>query len=745
MSAAREAGASGPDREGPVARRISLALALHNHQPVGNFGWVFADVYEVAYKPMLDALERHPGVRLALHYTGPLLDWLLVERPEFIEQLRRLVDRGQVELLGGGYYEPVLASLPARDRIGQVRRMADSLERITGRRPRGAWLAERVWEPDLPTSLVEGGYAWTIVDDNHFRAAAIPEEKLWGPYTTDDQGNLLTIFGTEKGLRYRIPFGDVDDVIGHLRANATEAGERVGMMGDDGEKFGSWPTTWEHCWGASRWVDRFFTALEENAGWLSTTTPSDWLDRHPPIGRVYIPTASYAEMGEWALPPDESRVFTTLLHRAEAAGAPEARYLRGGFWRNFQVKYREVNDLHKQMLRTSAKVAAMPGGPARTAALDHLYQGQSNDCYWHGLFGGIYISHMRLATYEHLIAAEDAADRSARDAGRPTDGVSSVDTDLDGIPEIVLATPGEFVVVKPNEGAGIGSWDIRAARHALTAVLRRRPEASHETLVDHERRLADGASQGGGGGVGSIHDMVTTKESGLSERLAYDAYERRSALVHFLGPHATAGEFARAAAEELGDFVDGPFDVVGTGALDGGAWVRLRRDGSVRTDQGPLPVRVETTITVGGGRRSPTLSAEVTVENLGAASLATTLGLEWATTMLGGGANPAAYWLLDGERVPHDSSGGRALVASLRSGNDDIGIDVATTVVPSADAWISPIETISNSEAGFERVYQGSALLLAWPLALAPGARTTVRTAHLVTTSRDRATEETGA
>ena len=70
-------------------------------------------------------------------------------------------------------------------------------------------------------------------------------------------------------------------------------------------------------------------------------------------------------MGEWALPPDETVVFTRLLHDAVARHQPEARWLRGGFWRNFQVKYREINDLHKQMLRTSRKVAAMPEGPER--------------------------------------------------------------------------------------------------------------------------------------------------------------------------------------------------------------------------------------------------------------------------------------------------------------------------------------------------------------------------------------------
>src|SRR5262252_2205287 len=108
-----------------MAPRMSLALTFHNHQPVGNFGWVFDEVYEKAYEPMVAALERHDGVTLSLHYTGPLIDWFRAQHPEFIERVRALVDRGQVEILGGGYYEPVLASLPERDRIGQLRRMAD--------------------------------------------------------------------------------------------------------------------------------------------------------------------------------------------------------------------------------------------------------------------------------------------------------------------------------------------------------------------------------------------------------------------------------------------------------------------------------------------------------------------------------------------------------------------------------------------------------------------------------------------
>jgi 4-alpha-glucanotransferase len=722
-----------------VTPRISLALAIHNHQPVGNFGWVFGDVHDQAYRPMVDALGRHPGVRLSLHYSGALLEWFRTERPAFLDDLRRLVDRGQVELMGGGYYEPVLASLPARDRLGQLERMASEIVKLSGTRPRGAWLAERVWEPDLPTSLAGAGYEWTILDDAHFRAAAIPEANLWGAYTTEDQGELLTVFGTEQGLRYRIPFGDVEDVIGYLREHATPDGTRVGTMGDDGEKFGAWPTTYEHCWGKGRWVDRFFEALEANAGWLTTVTPSDWLDRHAPIGRVYVPTSSYAEMGEWALPTDEAPAFAKALHDAVEERRPEARWLRGGFWRNFQVKYREVNDLHKQMLRTSAKVSAMPDGAPRELAVDHLYRGQSNDCYWHGLFGGIYISHMRLATFEHLIAAEDLADEVAAIGER----AELTDVDLDGRDEALLTHPGQVVVVKLDEGAGIGSWDLRAPRHALTAVLRRRPEAYHAKLRAHDDRAAETAArtasgESGDGTPASIHDLVMTKESNLSSLLHYDSYERRSGLVRFLALDTTPESFAAAEAVELGDFLDTAFEVV---AAERGR-LATTRDGVVTNAHGPQPVRVEKVLTIGGERMAPVLGLEVAVENRSRDVVEARLGVEWAMTMLGGGGNPAAWYDAGAGRVRHDAPGTVGGSQAIAQGNDFLGIRLTTTVSPAADAWWSPIETISNSESGFERVYQGSALLLSWPVRLAAGERHVVRIDHDVAVARDRAAEE---
>ena len=719
-------------------RSIGLALTLHNHQPVGNFGWVIAETFDQAYLPMVEALERHPGVRLGLHYSGPLLAWLRVERPDFLDRLKALVARGQVEIVGGGWYEPVLASLPERDRVAQLRRMADELEAQFGRRPQGAWLAERVWEPDLPTALVDGGYRWTILDDAHFRAAAIPEDGLWGPYTTDDQGKVITIYGTEQGLRYHIPFSPVDVVIDHLRANATEAGDRVGTMGDDGEKFGAWPTTYEHCW-TDGWVDAFFSALEANADWLHTVTPSAWLDGHGPIGRVYLPTGSYAEMGEWALPADEALAFSHAVHDARDQGRPEIRWLRGAIWRNFQVRYREINDLHKQMLRASALVDAMPAGNARELAEDHLLAGQSNDPYWHGLFGGIYLPDLRLANYGHLIAAEDLAIGSAP----PETGVL-VDLDLDGRPEVLLANDGEIVGLKADEGAGIGRWDIRAARFALGSVLRRRPEAYHARVRELDAAAGGGrgpeatpddsnpATGGGEPAIASIHDITSSKQAGLSRHLHYDADERRSGLLRFLPADADLASLGD--APDLGNFAAKPWRVTGITA----AGATFDRDGTVTVDGKGVAVRAERVVRIGGSRLGPTLSVAVKVTNIDTVPFTAWIVQEWSTMLLGGGGNPSAWNEMAGRRVGHDGRLEGLDIERLGAGNDYLGVEIETRISPTADVAIAPIETVSNSEGGFELVYQGSAAWIGRSVTLEPGESWTLTVAQHVTARDDR-------
>src|SRR5713226_1534381 len=400
-----------------MSSRLILSLAIHNHQPVGNFPHVFETAFRQAYLPMVEALERHPRVRVAMHYSGPLLDWVAASHPEFFPRLRALVARDQIELMTGGYYEPILAVIPDLDKDGQIRMMTEYLRRRFHTRATGLWLAERVWEPHLPKPLSAAGVEYVIVDDTHFTAVGVREDELTGFFVTEEQGATVKVFPSRKRLRYLIPWQSTDEVLAFLRSALLLASgtgrDPVLVMGDDGEKFGLWPGTSVLCWEQG-WVESFFRAIEAAGEWLVTMPPGDAAVL-PAAGRVYLPTASYEEMMEWS----------------------------GGFWRQFLVKYPEINTMHNRMLRTSRKVHAMRPGPRKRLALTDLWAGQCNCPYWHGVFGGIYLPHIRRATFGHLIAADVRADPGRRVAG------TIADLDGDGAADVELVSPAMLLMVDP--------------------------------------------------------------------------------------------------------------------------------------------------------------------------------------------------------------------------------------------------------------------------------------------------------
>jgi 4-alpha-glucanotransferase len=469
--------------------RLAFSLALHNHQPVGNFDHVFADATERSYAPMIAALERHPRIRVALHYSGPLLDWLRARRPDLIAAVRALVARGQVEVLTGAYYEAILPIVPDADKRGQIRKMTRAIAEDFGCAAKGLWLAERVWEPHLARPLGEAGVRYTIVDDTHFQAVGLEEAQLLGYYVTEEDGVGLALFPSLRRLRYLIPWVSPDEVLAYLhtlaesdvRPEGRAAPLDLALMGDDGEKFGMWPTTYEHCWERG-WVDRFFDGLEA-ATWIDVVPPGDYLRTRAPAGAIYLPTATYDEMAEWALPPTRAAARASLRHDLETGGRGDlAGLVRGGFWRHFLVRYPEAGTLHHLALRAGRKVRAMPSGPDRTQALDELWSGECNCTYWHGVFGGIYLPHIRGAAFAHLIAAEAAADRARLPA--PYAEASAADLNGDGQPEIRLATPLEVCTVDPARGGSLVEWDDRTLRRHLGNVLTRRPEAYHTRLAN---------------------------------------------------------------------------------------------------------------------------------------------------------------------------------------------------------------------------------------------------------------------
>ena len=132
---------------------LYFALAFHDHQPVGNFDDVVARAHDRAYFPLLAKLQDYPNIGFSLHISGYLLEWMLARAPQTVELIRGAVRSGRCEVLTGTFYESLAPVAPRRDVLDSLLAYTDFLAAQFGPRPRGMWIAERVFDPALPELL----------------------------------------------------------------------------------------------------------------------------------------------------------------------------------------------------------------------------------------------------------------------------------------------------------------------------------------------------------------------------------------------------------------------------------------------------------------------------------------------------------------------------------------------------------------------------------------------------------------
>src|SRR5688572_7513895 len=677
-----------------AADRLRLALVFHQHQPAGNFPHVFEEVTERAYAPLVASLYRHPEVKASLHFSGPLLDWLEANRPDVIGDLSDLLRRGQVELLTGGYYEPILVGVPRRDAVGQIRALTDRIVAIFGHRPLGAWLTERVWEPHVPSLLAEAGVAYTTLDEEHFLQGGLRREDLGASFITEDQGFPVVVFPGSVRLRYLIPFREVSAAIKELRERHA-AGARLQVYADDGEKFGAWPGTFERV-HKDGWLEEFFSALAAQ-DWLETVTLENaWIFQRP-SRRVYLPGGSYPEMGEWAVDAAASRRFTQARN---ALKDDLASLVVTPPWRNFFAKYPEANALHKRMLIVSEELARrsiLDSSIEVRQAQQNLWRAQGNDVYWHGVFGGIYLPHLRADAYGSLLKAERILAERRVAAGEQRD------YDVDGLEEYLFRGNAGAVFVHVHGGAII-EWDIYASATNLVDTLARRPEAEHDDLRRAEKAGKVLVGKAAEKETKSIHEVVRAKERGLSKLLEYDPGRRAlfqdsfrvgrnepvnlHALPYTLTPQREARTVslilevpARALASVPGLGIRKDIRIADEG-LAAGVRYRIRNEGDD-----------EIALTFTSASNLALLSESNAADILTLGTRKTTPGKELTNRNVG-------------EVLVH---------------SETRHFDITFAVDPAAEVTSKPVYAVANSESGFERLYEQTELTFSWQVSLDPG------------------------
>lgn len=697
---------------------LKFLFAVHNHQPVGNFGHVFEETFEKCYRPYLETLSQFPGLKTSAHFSGPLLEWIEAHRPDYLKQMRNMVEAGQLEILGGGFYEPLLATIPEDDALGQIRMMNDFILDKFGIVPRGLWLAERIWSPTLPRVIARAGIEFTILDDTHFSYSGLEDQDIHGYYITESQGYPLNLFPISKELRYSIPFDLPGVTLDKLRDMQDERQCKGLTYADDGEKFGSWPETWEWVYG-ERYLEKFFQSLQDNQENIETLHFGEYLDQHPPTGRVYLPPASYEEMMEWALPVHTSRELHHLKQEMDEKGIDASisrRFIRGGQWDNFLAKYPASNRMHKRMLLASRKVSQLPEShPGKAEALRRLYKAQCNCSYWHGMFGGLYLNYLRHAVYENLIQAHALATRGLDNS---VFKIEPLDYDLDGQDELLIHHPEMTTIIAPARGGAIVEFDFHPASFNITNVLERSEEAYHQVILDHAGHADDSGEQ-----PQSIHDRVKFKQEGLESFLVYDRQERLSLQDYFVPADISVEQIKSGSYEDLGKLAGQPFHISPL-LVENNANPSLKL--SRKTELGSNRQPVELIKNLAFPENEASIHVRYELINQGDQTLQGLFGVEFNVSLLAGDA-PDRYFVDDTGEFSNKPlvTEGEALHRKYWGMRDEwSGIEISWSLDQAARTLFYPVETVSQSEDGFEKTYQGTCLWFLWDVALQPGEKT---------------------
>ena len=408
---------------------MKFCFVAHNHQPIGNFDDVINDATDRAYLPFLTALTEVPAMEVGLHYSGSLLQWARDHRPDLIEHLRTAAD--QVDFVGGGLHEPVLAAIPDDWRRRQIREHRELVGSLLEVETSGLWIAERLWEPTLAWLLADIDVGYTLLDDTLFDVVGAQTDR---PAVVDHLGRTIRVLPISAAMRDLIPAAPVDDVLAALARINDANPHALVVMADDGEKFGAW--TGSDRVRTERWLSRFFTEVV-TADWIDVIRPSAAADL--PAAGAALSAGSYSQMQAW------------LTETGQSAAAP---------WKHFLTRHRAAALMYRKML-------SVAGTKLSDLGTEHVLAAQANDAYWHGSFGGVFHPHLRSAVHTNLVAARTDAERSHR--GRSWADVVVTDWDRDGTDEIHAELPDQSWVLT-NSG-GLLYYDDKPARWCVSDIV----------------------------------------------------------------------------------------------------------------------------------------------------------------------------------------------------------------------------------------------------------------------------------
>lgn len=490
---------------------MRCSLVLHCGLPLGTPKIRLEQAIDGPLCAFLDAMHTRPRLRLGLHLGGHILDYLLRQRSQRLVQLVGLVQSGQIELVGGGYYDPILSALPKRSAQAHLDRTDQFFDEQLRLKLSGAWLPEQVFEPSLVPLLAESGYRYVLMPCDPIDAAGVNTEELGGPLRLEQGGAQLFGLAAERG--------DEQELVRRLDVWINQAQSGRQLLVWTGDLLALSPDRQSIPKGAQ--IERFLSDLDA-VSFFDFELPKQVIASEPgPL--VYPGLGSHRAMGTWSLPVQAGRRRARILETAAKKGGREGLpLLAGGRWSSFLGRYYEAGQMHSRALRLADRIdSAQLPSQWRERMWTSLLQAQGYEAFQHGDRSGIYNPILRQAVHGRLRDLEDYLDHlEAAAQGNPKqlNDLRKRHLELlpDGTQAVVLSGTRGHWTVCPDYGGALVGLELPGLPWDLVHSMSRYPES----YDDH------GESRGPNWSlcerfVSQIDDLFTSRYMGDFSRLRY--------------------------------------------------------------------------------------------------------------------------------------------------------------------------------------------------------------------------------
>ncbi len=645
---------------------VKLLFGTYNSQPAGSDDYQFEKAYQEAYKPFLTVLYNYPQIRVVLHYSGILLEWLEKNHPEFLMLLNEMVKRKQVELLGGGFYDPILPMIPGPDRIGQIELLTTFIRKRFGKRPRGSWITRQIWEPSLVYMLNSSGMDYIFLEDTQFLEAGADEKDLIAPCITEDQGKIINVFPISSEFHSLIPYESPEKVIQTIIDYGAKRDTVVLSILESGENYGLRNKTGKICY-QDGWFERFFTLLIENDN-LELVSPGIFLKNYIPEKKFYFPCTVFTN----GMP-----VLKTKEKIRENAGECTVK----PFFRQILTKYPESNLLYAKMIYTNILVNQIRGDKYRKkTAREELWRGQCNNAYGYVLPGGIYCSRLRKAAYNALIEAE----KITHEKGIFIPSVIAVDFDMDGRKEYLY---------QGNE--------LNAYIHEKGGIL------FELDFLPKSWNYLDSMSR-------YLEPEVKNATNG---KLVEDKYLRKSFIDHFFYKSESIENFDSMEYREAGDFIHAYYSVKDFDRDK--KKLKLKAENEVGSEEEGVEIEIEKTYSFNGNK----IHVDYKITNKDEKDFSSVFGIELNLALASKGLESQRIYNTTKQKGNEVSVEPNEVKEVREFTIQDIpnNVEIKLNTDKASNVWVLPLETVTPGENGLETIYQSTVFVPRWQIKLKPG------------------------